>query len=200
MTDGQRSITENGKIARVRIADFVVGCHVEQEPGRIRLHHKLLATKLINHFRVQDCNPIYTTFASGTEVKKSDCCTEEDLKESFISKYKSGVATVTVLYLACTTRPELAKFASELGKGQHRPGRKHFASLNMWSSTLQHTMKTEMYLQHQRNLQKNLQSSSVMLTPLGLISETTDGRQVVTFVFLTGDQSRGFARFGEQLL
>ena len=127
MTDGQRSITENGKIARVRIADFVVGCHVEQEPGRIRLHHKLLATKLINHFRVQDCNPIYTTFASGTEVKKSDCCTEEDLKESYISKYKSGVATV--LYLACTTRPELAKFASELGKVQHRPGRKHFAFL-----------------------------------------------------------------------
>jgi hypothetical protein len=115
------------KDCKVRIADFVVGCHVEQEPGRIRLHHKLLATKLINDFRVQDCNPIYTPFASGTEVKKSDCCTEEDLKESYISKYKSGVATV--LYLACTTRPELAKFASELGKVQHRPGRKHFAFL-----------------------------------------------------------------------
>jgi hypothetical protein len=64
---------------------------------------------------------------SGTEVSKGDCLNIDDEIQPYVAKYKSG--TATVLYLACTSRPELAKFASELGKVQHRPGKKHFALL-----------------------------------------------------------------------
>ena len=62
------------------------------------------------------------------QAYKDDCCTEEAAKtEGYVKKYKSGVATV--LYLSGTSRPDLAKFASELGKVQHRPGKKHMAVL-----------------------------------------------------------------------
>jgi hypothetical protein len=87
----------------------------------------LLAEKLVRDFRLEDCNPVHTPFASGTEISKEDCHSIDEKPEPYVAKYKSG--TATVLYLACTSRPELAKFASELGKVQNRPGKKHYAFL-----------------------------------------------------------------------
>jgi hypothetical protein len=123
------STTNNGEVkdCKVRLADFIVGCHIEQKEGKIKMHHQLLAEKLIRDFKLEDCNPVYTPFASGTEVSTKDCMDMTATREPYVAKYKSG--TATVLYLACTSRPELAKFASELGKVQHRPGKKHYAFL-----------------------------------------------------------------------
>jgi histone deacetylase 1/2 len=116
------------KKCEIKEADFVIGMDVEQEPGCVKVHQGKLATKLVEAFDLQDCFPKTMPFPSGATVNKLDC---PDLKheERFhnANKYRSGVATV--LYLACTTRPELAKYASELGKVQANPGEKHFTLL-----------------------------------------------------------------------
>ena len=116
------------KDCKIRQADFVVGARVTQTSAGIKIDHELLADKLLEDFKMQDCTPVDTPFPYKALITKDDCCTEEAAKtEGYVKKYKSGVATV--LYLSGTSRPDLAKFASELGKVQHRPGKKHMAVL-----------------------------------------------------------------------
>jgi len=108
------STVQNKKVkdCKVRLADFLVGCHVEQRAGKIKIRHRLLAEKLVED--LEDCNPIYTPFASGTEVSKGDCLNIDDEIQPYVAKYKSG--TATVLYLACTSRPELQSLHQNWGR------------------------------------------------------------------------------------
>jgi hypothetical protein len=110
----------------VHLAKFVVGMHVEQAEGIIKIHHKNLAEKLVNDFGQQDCFPKTKPFPADAKITKAECPIEGDRFE-LASKYRSGVASV--LYLACTTRPSLAKYASELGKVQSNPAEKHYEYL-----------------------------------------------------------------------
>jgi len=100
--------------------------HVEQTEGSTKLHHKDLATKLVQDFGQQDCHPKLKPFPAEARISKADCPPEGERFE-LAAKYRSGVASV--LYLACTTRPSLAKYASELGKVQSNPAEKHYGYL-----------------------------------------------------------------------
>jgi hypothetical protein len=111
---------------KVKLATFVVGMHVEQSEGAIKLHHKDLAEKLVADFDQQDCFPKLKPFPAEARISKADCPPQGEQFE-LAAKYRSGVASV--LYLACTTRPSLAKFASELGKVQSNPAEKHYGYL-----------------------------------------------------------------------
>jgi hypothetical protein len=111
---------------KVTLAKFVVGMHVEQVEGSIKIHHKSLAEKLVKDFGQESCFPKLKPFPAEATISKADCPAPDERFE-LAAKYRSGVASV--LYLACTTRPSLAKYASELGKVQANPAEKHYGYL-----------------------------------------------------------------------
>jgi hypothetical protein len=94
------------------------------------MHHGKMVDSLVDDFKeyLGDSNHYHKTvpFPSGASVAKADCPSEHE-PFPLRSKHRSGVASC--LYLACTTRPDIAKHCSELGKVQANPGEKHWQYL-----------------------------------------------------------------------
>jgi hypothetical protein len=107
---------------KVTLAKFVVGMHVEQVEGSIKIHRKSLAEKLVKYFGQESCFPKLKPFPAEATISKADCPAPDERFE-LPTKCRPGVAPV--LYLACTIRPSLAKYASELGKVQANPAKKN---------------------------------------------------------------------------
>jgi hypothetical protein len=118
------------KTCEVQEATFAIGATFEQEDGRIKMHHGKMVESLVADFQ-EHLGEKYpyaktTPFPSGAAVIKADCPPEHE-PLPLRSKYRSGVASC--LYLACTSRPDIAKHCSELGKVQANPGEKHWEYL-----------------------------------------------------------------------
>ena len=94
------------------------------------MHHGKMVESLAESFKEELGDSYHyhktTPFPSGASVVKADCPPEHE-PLPLRSKYRSGVASC--LYLACTTRPDVAKHCSELGKVQANPGEKHWQYL-----------------------------------------------------------------------
>ena len=96
----------------------------DYERGVLKLDQELLANKVLKRFRMHDCKPASTPEAVGGLL---DADNDSALKDMELVPYKSAVGAL--LYLAQTTRPDLAHAAGVVSRYAANPQPEHWRAV-----------------------------------------------------------------------
>ena len=118
--------TELWGVSGVGPVKMHLGMHVEYEVGkRVRIHQRTYLEKILKRFNMSDAKPQTTPMDPYTKLSSADCpaTPNVDDKKLFAEMYGSA------LYAAVTTRPDLAKAMTALGKYMANPGPSHIQAI-----------------------------------------------------------------------
>ena len=98
---------------------------VQQKDGSVSLSVGALIDRLLEDFDMTDCNPKSTPLAPGSVLVLTP--DDEILSKEETALYRRGAATITWASVCC--RPDLSHAASQLGKVQSKPTKRHMRHL-----------------------------------------------------------------------
>jgi len=118
--------TELWGVSGVGPVKMHLGMHVEYEAGkRVRIHQRTYIEKILKRFNMSDAKPQPTPMDPYIKLSSADCpeTPNVDDRKLFAEMYGSA------LYAAVTTRPDLAKAMTALGKYMTNPGPSHIQGI-----------------------------------------------------------------------
>jgi len=121
-----KEFTERWGVSDVGPVKFHLGMSVDYVRGRrVRISQRPYFEKLLKRFNFVNARPISTPMDPNVKLTTADCPAEpnEDDKRLYAEMYGS------ILYAAVTTRPDLAKAMTTLGKFMQNPGPSHMQAL-----------------------------------------------------------------------
>ena len=109
---------------------FLLGIEVKRDrPNRkISLCQKQYIIDMLVRYKMSDCNPISTPMDPGLHLTKEMCPqTKEEVEEMAKNPYLSAVGSL--MYLACSTRPDIAYTVGLLARFNSNPGLAHWKAV-----------------------------------------------------------------------
>ena len=100
---------------------YILGIHVEQKDGTLRLHQRSFIENLLSKFGMQECKPISTPITDPLE--KDDGFS----KPVEPKKYQAMVGSL--LYLAIATRPDISFSVGVISKFNSCPNESHLTAV-----------------------------------------------------------------------
>jgi hypothetical protein len=120
---------------------FLLGIHITRDLTNhtISLSQRQYIINVLECFGMSDCKPVLTPMDPSLSLT-SDMCpkTEEDVAEMRNVPYL--VAVGSLMYLATTTRPDIAYTVGVLGRFNHNPGPRHWLAVKHLLRYLKGTM------------------------------------------------------------
>jgi len=104
----------------------ILGMRVEREgtTGSIRISQEAYTRRIIEKFNMTNANPTSTPMEVGVKLSRKDEATKEKNKDTLRLPYRELVESL--IYLANTTRPDLAFTANTLSRFNANPGKAHW--------------------------------------------------------------------------
>lgn len=116
-------LTDNGPV------DWLLGCKVTRDwtAGSITMTQESYVTSILEMFGMTECNPASTPLPPRTLLSKDDCPkSTEERKNAEKLPYRELVGKL--MYLATTTRPDLAFTVRELARFMSDYGERHWTA------------------------------------------------------------------------
>ena len=108
-------------------AEWILGMKVERqrEQRTILLSQQSYIEKLLEEYGMSDCKPADTPEQVGVTLSKADGAqTQQERDEMRLKPYLALVGAL--LYLMCSTRPDIAHAVGMLSRFMQNPGEKHW--------------------------------------------------------------------------
>ncbi|TID31301.1 hypothetical protein CANINC_000106, partial [Pichia inconspicua] len=114
-------LSSHYKMKDLGVASKFLGMHLKQSGATIGLYLSQYLEQFLIEFNMQDCNPVATPFASGTDLLPG-----KSISEAAASRFRSMVGKL--LFAANTCRPDLSFAASTLSRYIKDPRENHVAA------------------------------------------------------------------------
>ncbi len=102
--------------------EYYLGVEISSlDENTLLLHQTAYARKIINNFKMNDCNPAKTQLPHDMNISLLDSPDEVD--PTLQSEYRALVGSL--MYLYQWTRPDLGFAVTFLSRYLHKPGEKH---------------------------------------------------------------------------
>ena len=110
--------------------NFLLGIHITCNfPNRtISLSQCQYIINILERFRMTECKPTLTPIEPGTPLT-SEMCPKNDEEIKEMQKIPYLIAVGCLMYLATTTRPDIAYAVGVLGRFNHNPGPRHWLAV-----------------------------------------------------------------------
>nr|VWO99577.1 Uncharacterized protein [Ganoderma boninense] len=121
---GHFTITDAGEVA------WLLGIEVVRDPaaGTVRIAQRTAIDSVARALHLEGAKPVGTPVAVGAKLDKSQCpTTVAAIADMAAVPYKQGVGMC--MYIAVTTRPDIAYTVHRLAKYMANPGRAHWEAL-----------------------------------------------------------------------
>ena len=118
------------KLRRLGPLEFLLGVKIERDRPRhtIHLSQKQYIINMLERFGFSSCTPVSTPINPGISLTQSQCpSTPDEVQEMRTVPYISAVGSL--LYLAISTRPDIAYAVSVLARFNTNPGKAHWAAV-----------------------------------------------------------------------
>ena len=102
---------------------WLLGCKVEQEAGKVRLHQEKYCTDILKRFQHSECKPISTQCEPNMHLSDADCPRMEDRDPEVIRNYQALVGAL--MYLTCFTRGDCSFAVNQCARFMSNPGPSH---------------------------------------------------------------------------
>ena len=123
----------------------LLGCKVEQEPGKVRLHQEKYCNDILKRFQHSECKPISTPCEPNMHLSDADCPRMEDRDPEVIRNYQALVGAL--MYLTCFTRGDCSFAVNQCARFMSNPGPSHIKAarrvLRYLAGTRSHTLIPE---------------------------------------------------------
>ena len=96
---------------------WLLGCKVEQSPGRVRLHQEKYCNDVLKRFQMSDCNPVSTPCEANMHLTDADCPPLDKRNPEVVRDYQMCIGAL--MYLTCFTRGDCS-FAVTPPEAKHR--------------------------------------------------------------------------------
>jgi hypothetical protein len=139
------------KLRNLGPTNWILGMEVHNDPanGTLSLSQRRYTLEILEEFGMLGCNPVKTPFISRQHLDSSMCPSTTEEKEIMSKRpYLRGVGKV--LYLANTTRPDIAWVVGKLARFGANPGTKHWDAFKHLLRYLQGTVNFR--LTYRKNL------------------------------------------------
>jgi hypothetical protein len=118
--------TELWGVSGVGPVKMHLGMHVEYEAGkRVKIHQRSYIEKILKRFNMLDAKAQPTPMDPYTKLSSADCPEKPNAEDKKLFAEMYGSA----LYAAVTTRPDLAKAMTALGRYMANPGPSHMQGI-----------------------------------------------------------------------
>lgn len=117
------------KIRDLGPTEFLLGVRVERDRAKrtIHLSQRQYAVDILKRYGLENCNPVKTPLPSVTLSKSMCPSTDEEREEMRHIPYVHAVGSI--MYLAVSTRPDLAHGVGVLGRFSSNPGMQHWQAV-----------------------------------------------------------------------
>jgi hypothetical protein len=105
---------------------WLLGCKVEQRPGRVRLHQEKYCNDVLKRFQHSDCKPISTPCEPNMHLTDADCPKLEDRDPEVVRNYQMLIGAL--MYLTCFTRGDCSFAVNQCARFMSNPGPSHVAA------------------------------------------------------------------------
>ena len=99
---------------------FILGIHVEQKDGRIKIHQRKYLENILKKFGFEDCKPISTPF--DVNVKLHDDGTSKAVD---VTMYQQMVGSLLYICISLVTRPDIAYAVGVVSRFNSQPKTAH---------------------------------------------------------------------------
>ena len=123
-------LAKHFKLRDLGPTSFLLGIEITRDrPKRtIFLSQRQYILNKLEEFGMADCHPVGTPMAPGSSLSKEECPkTPEEMKEMENIPYMNAVGSI--MYLATTTRPDIAYAAGVLARFNSNPGMTHWKAV-----------------------------------------------------------------------
>lgn len=104
-----------------------IGIHRDLVRGTTFLEQSRYVRDLLARYNMQNCSHVATPMAPGSYLTGDDCCDRADPSmQNSIKEYQSLVGAL--LWLATSTRPDIAYVTNQLARFLVNPGPSHFVA------------------------------------------------------------------------
>ena len=120
---------------------FLLGIHITRDIVKrtISLSQRQYIINVLEHFGMSECNPVLTPIDPSVSLTLDMCPkTDEETREMKNVPYLTAVGSL--MYLATTTRPDIAFAVGVLGRFNHNPGPRHWLAVKHLLRYLKGTM------------------------------------------------------------
>ena len=126
--------------------NYILGVHVEQEPGLIRIHQKTYIENLLLKFRLDDCNPVTTPCDMSVHHQANDGFSNA----ADPSLYRSMVGCL--LHAAIVSRPDISFAVGVMSRFNSAPTNAHLTGVKRIYRYLKKTLSLGLvYMYKHRN-------------------------------------------------
>ena len=121
--------------------EFLLGIHITRDFDNrtISLSQRQYILNVLERFGMSDCKPVSTPIDPGAALS-SDMCPKNDAEAAEMRTVPYLVAVGSLMYLATTTRPDIAFAVGVLGRFNHNPGPRHWLAAKHLMRYLKGTM------------------------------------------------------------
>ena len=105
---------------------WLLGCKVEQRPGRVRLHQEKYCNDVLKRFQHSDCKPVSTPCEPNMHLSDADCPSLADRNPEVVRNYQMLVGAL--MYLTCFTRGDCSFAVNQCARFMSNPGPSHIAA------------------------------------------------------------------------
>jgi hypothetical protein len=119
---------------------FLLGVHITRDRSKrtLSLSQRQYVIDLLERFDMHMCKPVSTPAVPGTRLSKSSCpSSPEELAEMEGVPYMEAVGAL--MYLAVSTRPDIAYIVGKLSRFNSNPGKDHWLAVKHLFRYLQGT-------------------------------------------------------------
>lgn len=121
ISDVKGLLSSHYKMKDLGVASRFLGMNLHQSEGSVGLSLNHYLNDYLVDFNMQDCNPVSTPFAAGTDFLPGDAISDAD-----VTRFRSMVGKL--LFAANTCRPDLSYAASTLSRFIKDPRANHIAA------------------------------------------------------------------------
>ena len=139
--------------------EFLLGVKIERDRShrRLQLSQRQYTLDVLKHYGFDTCSPVSTPMLPGTRLSHDQCPTKpEDVEAMRSVPYAHAVGSL--MYLAISTRPDIAHSVGVLARFSSNPGQTHWAAVKHLFRYLQGT------LDYKLTYEPNPSSSSLFTT------------------------------------
>ena len=105
---------------------WLLGCKVEQSPGRVRLHQEKYCNDVLKRFQMSDCNPVSTPCEANMHLTDADCPPLDKRNPEVVRDYQMCIGAL--MYLTCFTRGDCSFAVNQCARFMSNPGPSHIAA------------------------------------------------------------------------
>lgn len=127
----KKSMHDRFKMTDLGALEWYLGMKIKRDATyrALSITQELYIDKLIAKYGMENCVPIATPMAAGTELHKHDCPKEGSAAQKEMSRIPYRSVVGSLLYASVCTRPDISLAVSKVAKFVNNPGLTHWKAV-----------------------------------------------------------------------